>query len=198
MALKQLTSALTPAATNPRRSPNPYKRRAPPSEFTAPLPASLRFSPRSSLPLNERRRLRFCTAVTRPPRHRLSSGEALAELPVLSSLYCAPTGELWCTGAAGGRAPVSAPPHSGTLRPRRCRSMVDRARPTSPWTRGPGPRLYPLKNKSPAETPRHFTKKPLCFFEINPRSVFADYALRPLCFFEINPQSVILQLGPEI
>jgi hypothetical protein len=55
-----------------------------------------------------------------------------------------------------------------------------------------------LKNKSPAEIPRHFAKKPLCFFEINPRSSFADFALRPLYFSEINPQSVILQLGPEI
>jgi hypothetical protein len=48
-------------------SPPPYKWRAPPPEFTTPLPASLRFSPRSSLPLTERRRLRFCTAVTRAP-----------------------------------------------------------------------------------------------------------------------------------
>jgi hypothetical protein len=58
--------------------------------------------------------------------------------------------------------------------------------------RGPGPRLYPLKNKSPAEIPRHFAKMPLCFFEINPQSSFADFALRPLYFSEINPQSVIL------
>jgi hypothetical protein len=43
MALKPLTPALTPPpwATRPRRSPGPYKRRAPPPEFTAPLPASL-------------------------------------------------------------------------------------------------------------------------------------------------------------
>jgi hypothetical protein len=100
MALKPLTPALTPLATPPRRSPDPYKRRAPPPEFTAPLPASLHISPRSSVPLTERRRLRFCTAVAWPPRHRPSSGEARAELPVLSSLYCAPAGELWCTGAA--------------------------------------------------------------------------------------------------
>jgi hypothetical protein len=64
--------------------------------------------------------------------------------------------------------------------------------------RGPSPRLYPLKNKSPAEIPRHFAKKPLCFFEINLRSSFADFALRPHCFSEINPESGILQLGPEI
>jgi hypothetical protein len=62
---------------------------------------------------------------------------------------------------------------------------------------GPGPRLYPLKNKSPTEIPRHFAKKPLCFFEINSWSRFADFALRPLCFSKINPQSMILQLGPE-
>jgi hypothetical protein len=52
-----------------------------------------------------------------------------------------------------------------------------------------------LKNKFPAEIPRHFAKKPLCFFEINPRSSFADFALKPLCFSKINPRSVILQLG---
>jgi hypothetical protein len=109
MALKPLTPALTPPATPPQRSPDPYKRRAPPPEFTAPLPASLRFSPRSSLPLTERRCLRFCTTVARPPRHHPSSGEALAELPVLLSLYCALASELWCTGATGGRTPVSAP-----------------------------------------------------------------------------------------
>jgi hypothetical protein len=115
MALKPLMLALTPLATPPRRSPDPYKRRAPPPEFTAPLPASLRFSPRSSLPLTKRRRLQFCTAVARPPCRCPSSGEALAELPVLSSLYCAPAGEIWCTGAAGGRTPVSLLPRSGTL-----------------------------------------------------------------------------------
>jgi hypothetical protein len=76
MGLKPLMPALTPPATPPRRSPDPYKRRAPPPEFTAPLPASLRFSPRSSLPLTKRHRLRFCTAIARPPRRRPSSGEA--------------------------------------------------------------------------------------------------------------------------
>jgi hypothetical protein len=55
-----------------------------------------------------------------------------------------------------------------------------------------------LKNKSPDEIPRHFAKKPMCFFEINPRSSFTDFALRPLYFSEINPQFVILQLGNEI
>jgi hypothetical protein len=76
--------------------------------------------------------------------------------------------------------------------------MVDRARPAGPQMRGPGPRLYPLKNKSPAEIRHHFAKKPLCFFEINLRSSFVDFALRPLYFSEINPPSVILQLGPKI
>jgi hypothetical protein len=93
MALKPLMPALTPA-TPPRCSPDPYKRRAPPSGFTAPLPASLLFSPRSSIALIERHHLRFCTAVAWPPCHRPSSDEARAELPVLSSLYCAPAGEL--------------------------------------------------------------------------------------------------------
>jgi hypothetical protein len=115
--VKPLMPMLTPPVTPPRCSPDPYKRRAPPPEFTSPLPASLRFSTRSSLPLTKHRCLRFCTTVTQPPRCRPSSGEALAELPMLSSLYCAPAGELWCTGAAGGRTPVSALPPSGTLCP---------------------------------------------------------------------------------
>jgi hypothetical protein len=121
MALKPLTPALTPPATPPQRSPDPYKR-------TAPLPASLLFSPRLSLPLTERRRLRFCTAVARPPRRRLSPGEALAELPVGSSLYCAPAGERATTPRP---PPLSTPPsvHGGPSAPGRSmdawtRSMI--------------------------------------------------------------------------
>jgi hypothetical protein len=41
MALKPLTPALTPLATPPRRSPDPYKRRAPPPDRTSPSPSSL-------------------------------------------------------------------------------------------------------------------------------------------------------------
>jgi hypothetical protein len=94
----------------------------------------------------------------------------------------------WALVHRNGRRPSSvertAAPRS-PLYPRRHRSTVDRACPA-------GPRLYPLKNKSPTEIPCHFTKKTLCFFEINLRSRFADFALRPLYFSEINPQSVIL------
>jgi hypothetical protein len=90
MALKPLMPALIPSATPLRCSLNTYKRRAPPPEFTAPLLASLHFSPRSSLPLTERRHLWFYTTVAWPPRRRPSSGEALAELPVLLSLSVAP------------------------------------------------------------------------------------------------------------
>jgi hypothetical protein len=175
MALKPLTPVLIPPATPPQRSPDPYKRRGPPLEFTAPLPASFRFTPRSSLPLTERRRLCFCTIVARPPRRRPSSGDALAKLPVLSSLFCAPAGELWCTRKAGGRPPVTALPRSGTLCPRRCWSMVDRARPAGPRTRGSGPRPLPLENNSLINISENFTKKPLCFFEINPRSSFCSF-----------------------
>jgi hypothetical protein len=113
MALKPLTPALNSPATPPRRSPDPYKRRAPHPEFTTPLPATLRISPCSSLPLTDRRHHRAFTIVARPPRHRSSPSEALDELPVRSSLCCTPAGELWRTGAAGGRAPVSAPPCPG-------------------------------------------------------------------------------------
>jgi hypothetical protein len=67
MALKPLMSALTAPATPPRRSPGPYKRRAPSPSFTAPLSAHISLSPRSSLPLTERRHHRAFTIVARPP-----------------------------------------------------------------------------------------------------------------------------------
>jgi hypothetical protein len=92
MVLKPLTSALTALATPPRRSPGPYKRRAPSPSFTAPLTAHISLSPRSSLPLTERRHHRALTIVARPPRRRSSPGEALIELPVRSSLCCTPSG----------------------------------------------------------------------------------------------------------
>jgi hypothetical protein len=110
MSLKTLTPALTALATSPRRSPDRYKGRAISPSFTAPLPALISLSLSSSLFLTERRHHRAFSVVTRPPRRRLSPGEALDELPVLPSPFCAPAGELRCTGAAGGRAPVSTPP----------------------------------------------------------------------------------------
>jgi hypothetical protein len=64
--VKAINAGVNPPATPPRRSPDAYKRRAPTVEFTARLPASLRFSPRSSLPLTKRHRLRFCTTVRSP------------------------------------------------------------------------------------------------------------------------------------
>jgi hypothetical protein len=145
MALKQLTPVLTPTATPPWRSLDPYKRRAPPPDITAPLPAFLCFSPRSCLAPTERRCLRFCTTVARPPRRRSSSGEARAELPVLPSLFCAPAGELLCTGAVGGRTPVSAPSY-----PRSAPPSVHGG-PSAPGrftARGPSPHLYLLENNT--------------------------------------------------
>jgi hypothetical protein len=67
MVLKPLTSALTAPATPPRRSPDPYKRRAPSLSFTAPLPAHISLSPCSSLPLTECRHHRALSIVARPP-----------------------------------------------------------------------------------------------------------------------------------
>jgi hypothetical protein len=177
--------------------PAPYKRRAPPPSFTTPIPASFSLSPRLSSPLTEHRCRRTFTAVACPPRCRPSPGEALAELPVRSSLCCAPTDKLCRTGAAGSQASVSAPPRSGTLCPRCRRSTVDRAHPAGSRRHGPSPQIYPLKNKSRPKFPHHFAKKPLCFSEINLRSSFADFALKPLYFSEINPWSAILQLGPK-
>jgi hypothetical protein len=55
-----------------------------------------------------------------------------------------------------------------------------------------------VEKKIPTEIPHHFAKKPLCFFEINPRSSFADFALKPLGFSKINPQSIIFQSDPRV
>jgi hypothetical protein len=109
MALKPLTPAINSRPPLPGAPPAPYKRRAPPPEFIAPLPASLRFSRRSSLPLTERRRLPILhhrrPASTAPPELRRDP----SRVPLAPPPFCAPAGELWCTGAAGGQAPVSAP-----------------------------------------------------------------------------------------
>jgi hypothetical protein len=74
--------------------------------FSSPLPCQKPSPP--SFPSPHR-----ATAIAQLLRHRPSFGEARAELPVLLSPFCAPAGELWCTGAAGGRAPVSAPSRPG-------------------------------------------------------------------------------------
>jgi hypothetical protein len=110
MSLKTLTPALTAPATSPRRSPDPYKGRAISPSFTAPLPALISLSPSSSLSLTERRHHRAFPVVAHPPRRRSSPSEALDELPVLPSPFCAPAGKLWRTGAAEGRVPMSTPP----------------------------------------------------------------------------------------
>jgi hypothetical protein len=109
ISLKTLTPVLTASATSPRRSHDSYKGRAIPPSFTAPLPALISLSPSCSLSLTERRHHRAFPAVARPPRRRSSPGEALDDLPVLPSPFCAPTSELRRTGAARGRALVSTP-----------------------------------------------------------------------------------------
>jgi hypothetical protein len=95
--------------------------------------------------------------------------------------------------SSGERAAVPWPPHC----PRCHRSIVDRARSAGPRRRGPGPRIYPLKNNSWPKFPLHFATKPLCFSKINPRSSFVDFANKPLYFSKINPQSMIFQLSPK-
>jgi hypothetical protein len=76
----------------------------------------------------------FCTVVARPPQRRPSPGEALAQFPTFPSLCCAPVGELLCTGAAGGQAPVTAPPCPLSAPP-----WVHGAPPDRPRTTGRGP-----------------------------------------------------------
>jgi hypothetical protein len=145
MALTPLTPALTASATPPRSSPGPYKRRTPSPEFTAHLPAHTSLSPRMSHSLTERRRLP-ALHHRRPPSSTPSSpGEALIELSVPPSPFCAPAGELWRTRAAGGRALVSALPC-----PLSAPASVDGGpstpgRSTETWTRSMN---YPLGNNS--------------------------------------------------
>jgi hypothetical protein len=115
-----------------------------------------------------------CRCIAWSPRRRLSSGEARAELPVLLYLFCAPASELWCTGAAGGRTPMSALPRSSALGPCHRRSMVDRVLLGRFTTCGPGPRLYPLKNNSLFRVFRTFCTLLIdCF-------VIGNIALKPL------------------
>jgi hypothetical protein len=129
--------ALTGLSSLNHHSPPPLLQPPPgPIKATPTTPGAPHTSPRPSLLLSHaenpphRVPVSFrTTAVARSPRRRPSSGEARAELPVLLSLFCALAGELWCTRAAGGHTPVSAPPRSGTLGPRHRRSMVDRACP---------------------------------------------------------------------
>jgi hypothetical protein len=172
------------SAVNPRplpigiSSPPPYKRRAPPPSFTAPLPRF--FFPLSTpeQPSHEHRRCRTFTAVARPPRCRPSPGEALAERTVRSSLCYASADELWCTGAAGSRASVSAPPRSGTLCPRRRQSTVDRACLA-------GPRIYPLKNKSRPKFPDILQRSPFVFPKSTRGPVLQILHLSPSIFLKL-------------
>jgi hypothetical protein len=125
MSLKTLTPALTAPATSPQCSPDPYKGRAISPSFTAPLPALISLSPSSSLSLTKRRHHRAFPVVAHPPRRRSSPGEALDELSVLPSLFCAPASEL----------------RRRAHYPRQRWSTVYRARPAGPRRRGPGPRI---------------------------------------------------------
>jgi hypothetical protein len=129
-------------------------------------------------------------------RRRPSSSEARAELPVPPSLFCAPAGELWHTGVAGGRALVSAPScllsapasvHDGPSTP---------GRSTETWTRSTN---YPLGNnslfrifwKSCKEVPGLLGNQPAD--QILPISHSG-----PRVFSEINPWSRIFAVWPEI
>jgi hypothetical protein len=172
MSLKTLTPALTAPATSPRRSPDSYKGRAISLSFTAPLPALISLSPSCSLSLTERRHHRAFPAVARPPRRRSSLGEALDELPVLPSPFCTPAGELWRTGAARGRAPVSTSPHPLSAPPSVHGGPSAPGRSTETWTRSTD---YPLEINSLFGYFENLTKRSLDFWEINPQSGFCRF-----------------------
>jgi hypothetical protein len=112
------------------------------------------------------------------------------------SPFCAPVGELWRTGAAGGRAPVSVPPcplfapasvHDGSSAP---------GRSTETWTRSMN---YPLGNNSLFRDISEILQRgPWTFGKSTRGPNFADFALRPLGFSKINPQSTIFPVRFEI
>jgi hypothetical protein len=195
-----MASAVNPRSlpigiSSPVPPPDPYERRATSSSFTTPFPALISLSPSSNLPLTERRHHRAFPVVAHPPRCRSSPGEALDELPMTSSPFCAPIGELWRTGAAGGRAPVSAPPcplsapasvHGGPSTP---------GRSTETWTRSTN---YLLGNNSLFRDILEILQRgPWTFGKSTHGPDFADFALRPSGFSEINLWSGILQFGPK-
>jgi hypothetical protein len=152
-----LTSICTPS------SPAPYKRRAPPPGFTAPLNTSLLFSPRLSITLSEHHHRRFYTAVARPPRRSSTSGEALDQTLASSSSFPCSRGELSWTGAPVGRALVSS---SG----RRRRPVHSGPEPRWSTAHRPSSRDYQFKNKSEILLFRRFALRPLIFSKINPQS----------------------------
>jgi hypothetical protein len=145
MALKPLTPALTARPPLPGAPPAPIKDEHPPRASPHLSPLSFSLSRSSSLPLTERRHHRAFPVIARPPRRRSSSGEALIELLVPPSPFCTPAGELRRTGAAGGRAPVSAPscPLSAPVSVHGGPSVPGGS--TEMWTRSTN---YPLGNNS--------------------------------------------------
>jgi hypothetical protein len=112
------------------------------------------------------------------------------------SPFRAPAGELWRTEAAGGRAPVSAPPcplstpasvHGGPSAP-------DQS--TETWTRSMN---YPLGNNSLFQDILEILQRgPWTFGKSTRGPDFADFALRPLRFSKINPRSIIFPVRSEI
>jgi hypothetical protein len=196
MAFKPLTRAINSQLPLTGAPPPPYKRRAPPPEFTAPLPASLHFSPCSSLPLTERRHLTVLP-------HRRPASTALPELRLDPSQV--------------PLAPLS------VLRPRR-RALAHRSRrrPSSgehaavPSVRaGVGPRwtedtrpvhgdVDPVHGINRWKIIHHsdyseiLQRGPWTFVKSTRDPDFANFALRPLGFSEINPRSTIFAVRSEI
>jgi hypothetical protein len=189
MALKPLTPTLTARPPLPGAPPAPIKGEHPPRASPHLSPLSFSLSRSSSLPLTERRHHRAFPVVARPPRRRSSSDEALIELPVPPSPFCAPAGEFRRTGAAGGRVPVSVPPcplsaptsiHGGPSAP---------GRSTETWTRCTNyllgnNSLFRIFQKSCKEVPGLLGNQPAV-------QILPILHSGPRVFFEINPRSGI-------
>jgi hypothetical protein len=116
---------------------------------------------------------------------------------VLLSLFCAPTSELWGTGATGGRTPVNAPPRSGTFGLRRRRSTMDRARPAG------SPRVDPVHTFTRWKIIRKsifkgiFQRSPRVSLKSTRSPVFCRFCTEAPQFFRNQPSICDFSVRPQ-
>jgi hypothetical protein len=130
MALKPLTPVINSGLPFPGAPPAPIKGRGAPRPSPHLTSLSIARFQVHSYSSPSATASPFCTTVARPPQLRPSSGETRAKFPSLPSPFCVPAGELWCTGAAGGQAPVSSPPCPLSAPPWVHDALSDRPGPT--------------------------------------------------------------------
>jgi hypothetical protein len=108
--LRSIVRPSWPARCSAPLPPGPYKKRAPPLDFTAPPQLTLPLSRSPCSPVADLPPHGYFLTVARPPHRCLGLGEPPTGFPAFPSHCCTPAGELPCSTEAGGQAPVSAPP----------------------------------------------------------------------------------------